>query len=113
HQQRGSRQVEIGDQPVDEPERMTGVNKESGFSTERFDRAVRGDTERLQRSRSRRTNGNDATTFAACACQRGRGLLRDGEPFGIDLMILNAVDAHRFERAVADMEGEFGTFNTS
>src|SRR5205823_5727218 len=96
HQQRGARQVEVGEQPVDDPEAESRIDEQPGLAAQFA--GLRGGFERAQRSRA---YGEHA---AAAECVHG--LPRDGIALGMHAVVLDPLAAYRLKRADPDMQGQ-------
>ncbi len=101
--------MEVGDQTLDDAKPVAGVDEErrarlGGLTRARPESIV----ERLQRPRRRGADGDDAPAFPAGAGQRIGRRRAETERLGIDLVLLDVLDAHRLERAVADVQRDCG-----
>ena len=105
HQERRPRQVEVRQQRVDDREAVPGVDEQLGLRRCRPATPSCSVRRRLQRawwsSCRRRRRGGRRACAAAIACGRR---LEDRETLGVDVVVLDAIDADRFERAVADVQ---------
>jgi len=62
----------------------------------------------LQGARCRRADRDDAAFLVEAAVDGRRGAGRDLEGLGIDLVLLDLLDPHGLERAVAHVQGDLG-----
>ena len=96
--------MKVGHQGVDDREVVAGMDEEVGLASRRSNAAA-GRRRRVSSARVVVVPTAMMRRAASCADRIARAAsATDVEPFWIDLVVLDAVDAHGFERAVPDMQ---------
>ena len=100
HEERGTWQVEVGQQAIHDRELVAGMDKEIGRARTGLQAATAGAYRcRFQRARGGGANGNHAAARGASGCDsRGSGL-GNLVALGIDRVVFNVFNTDRFERA--------------
>ncbi len=96
--------MEVRHERVDDAKPKPGIDEQRALARERRKRAAPG--RRLERAHARRADGDDAPAARAAARDRRAELGRHAEPLRVQLVVLDALGAHRRERARADVQRE-------
>ena len=105
HQERRLGQVEVGEQSLDQPEFVAGIDEEIGFAGAGLDfTRLCGVFESADRGGA---YGYDAAGFAPCLTDLCGGFFRDRIGLGVERVLFDFLDAHWLEGAESDVEGHF------
>src|SRR5689334_1071064 len=113
HDQRRLGQMEVGHQSVDDAEVEAGIDEEIRRSGAGDDGAVVGARDRFERARRGRADRDDATALAPGAFDRGGGRRGDLVAFRLEPVLLDALDAHGLEGAVAHVQRDLGALDAA
>ncbi len=105
HEKGRAGQVEIGDEDIDEAERVAGEDAKLGPAFVRLKTAALGD-DMFERPDHRRPDGDDPPPVDAGGSNGGGSLCRDGDVLGVEVVVAGVFDLDRPEGAGADFEGD-------
>src|SRR5690606_3805298 len=103
HEQRGARQVEVGDESIDGPVAVAGTDEEAGPAAARRDDAIlTGDA--LQRAGHGRADAPHRTSTGPYLVDRVRRFRRHLVPLLVHRVLARVLDLDRPERTYADVQ---------
>ena len=89
--------MKVRHERVHDAKTEAGVDEQRALAEERRDLAAASG--RLESPNAGGAHGDDPAAARAAALDRGAELGRHAEPFGVQLMVLDALGSHRRERA--------------
>ena len=112
HQQRGFRQVKVGEQSADHSELKSGIDEDAGFAAARVN-ASRGTGGIFERSDCGGSNSYDASLLADRLINFVGCVSRNVVRLAVQLVGFDFFGAHRLKRAKSDVQRNLGAFNTT
>ena len=99
--------MEVGDQAVDAVELHTRIQEDGGVAAASFDLTILGSSS-LQRAAAGGAHGDDPVARGLGLADAAGGLLADGVPLAVHLVVADLVLLHRAEGAQTNMQCDFG-----
>src|SRR5271166_3070655 len=114
HEQRGLRQVEIGQQCADDAETVARIDKDVGIAAAGVDASFAGLLRReFKGADGSGTDGDYAAATGFCRVDGVGGCGGDFVGLAVEFVVFDFFGAYRLERAESDVKSDFCDFNSA